>query len=94
MTSTAMTTATNPRIGSVHDTMLWTVGLNLDTKNNTAPTDTLCFWPENFKEMQRQHEPLKHGFLIKQRLELGEGAKTSVSLMTWITWVLMVFMTA
>ena len=45
--------ATEPRVGGVHDKVPWTGGSNLDEQKNEAPTDVLCFRPENFKEMQK-----------------------------------------
>ena len=86
-------TVTEPRVGGVHDKVPWTGGSNLDEETNEAPTDVLCFRPENFKEMQKQHECLKRGLPIEQRLELAEGSKMSISLITWITWMMIEFTT-
>jgi len=84
---------TTPRVGGNNDGVAWTGGSNLDGEKNDAPTDVLCFRPENFKEMQKQHECLKKGLPIEQRLELGEGSKISISLITWITWMMIEFTT-
>ena len=84
---------TEPRIGGNSDGVAWTGGSNLDGEKNTAPTDVLCFRPEHFKEMQKQHECLKKGLPSEQRLELGEGSKMSISLITWITWMMIEFTT-
>ena len=84
---------TTPRVGGIQDKVPWTGGSNLDEEKNEAPTDVLCFRPENFKEMQKQHECLKRGLPIEQRLELGEGSQMSISLITWITWMMIEFTT-
>jgi hypothetical protein len=57
---------TEPRIGGNNDGVAWTGGSNLDEEKNTAPTDVLCFRPEHFKEMQKQHECLKKGLPSEQ----------------------------
>ena len=87
----ATSTATKPRIGDVHDGVPWTGGSNIN--KNTEPEDVLCFRPENFKEMQKQHESLKQGLPEEQRLELVDGSKTTIGLITWITWMMMLFTT-
>ena len=87
------TRMTTPRVGGSNDGVAWTGGSNLDSEKNDVPTDVLCFRPENFKEMQKQHECLKKGLPIEQRLELGEGSKPSIILITWITWMMIEFTT-
>ena len=52
-----------PRIGGISDEVPWTGGSNL--KSNTAPVDVLCFGPENFREMQKQHDSLKQGLPVE-----------------------------
>ena len=84
---------TTPRVIGIHDKVPWTGGSNLDEQTNEAPTYVLCFRPKNFKEMQKQHECLKRGLPIEQRLELCEGSKMSISLITWITWMMIEFTT-
>ena len=69
---------TAPRIGGILDKVPWTGGSNL--KPNDAPVDVLCFRPENFREMQKQHDSLKKGLPVEQRLELGDGTKSPISL--------------
>ena len=59
------------------DKVAWTGGSNLQDKRNKAPTDALCFRPENFREMQKQHDSLKQGLPTEQRSELGEGGKSN-----------------
>ena len=83
--------ATKPRIGGVYDGVPWTGGSNIN--QNTEPEDVLCFHPENFKEMQKQHESLKKGLPDEQKLELVDGSKTFIGLITWITWMMMMFTT-
>jgi hypothetical protein len=83
--------ATKPRIGGVYDGVPWTGGSNIN--KSTEPEDVLCFRPENFKEMQKQHESLKKGLPDEQKLELVDGSKTSIGLITWITWMMMLFTT-
>ena len=73
--SNEMATPTSPRIGGALDKVPWTGGSNLAAKKNTAPIDVLCFRLENFREMQKQHDSLKQGLPVEQRLELGEGGK-------------------
>jgi hypothetical protein len=80
---------TAPRIGGILDKVPWTGGSNL--KPNDAPVDVLCFRPENFREMQKQHDSLKKGLPVEQRLELGDGTKSPISLINWITWMMMSF---
>ena len=92
-TVTPAATMTTPRVGGSNDGVAWTGGSNLNEEKNDVPTDVLCFRPENFKEMQKQHECLKKGLPIEQRLELGEGSKMSISLITWITWMMIEFKT-
>ena len=87
------TSATEPKVGRTHDDIPWTGGSNLDGQKNKAPTDVLCFRPENFKEMQKQHAYLKKGLPLEQMLELGEGSNMSISLITWITWMMIGFTT-
>ena len=41
--------------------------------------------------MQKQHDSLKQGLPTEQQLELGEGVKTPISLINWITWMMMAF---
>ena len=86
-----MTSPTAPRVGGVLDKVPWTGGSNLQAKKNDAPVDVLCFRPESFREMQKQHDSLKQGLPTEQRLELGEGVKTPISLINWITWMMMAF---
>ena len=43
--------------------------------------------------MQKQHELLKKGLPDEQKLELGDGTKISIGLITWITWMVMLFTT-
>lgn len=83
--------ATKPRIGGVYDGVPWTGGSNIN--KSTEPEDVLCFRPENFKEMQKQHESLKKGLPDEQKLQLVDGSKTSIGLITWITWMMMLFTT-
>ena len=83
--------ATKPRIGDIYDGVPWNGGSNIN--KNTEPEDVLCFCPENFKEMQKQHESPKQGLPEEQRLELVEGSKTTIGLITWITWMMMLFAT-
>ena len=80
---------TSPRIGGILDKVPWTGGSNLT--GNAAPVDVLCFRPENFREMQKQHDSLKKGLPVEQRLELGDGVKSPISLIHWITWMMMSF---
>ena len=70
-----MTTPTTPRIGGLVDKVPWTGGSNSQAKKNKEPTDVLCFRPENFREMQKQHDSSKQGLPTEQHLELGEGRK-------------------
>ena len=78
---------------NIPTTLEYSGGSNLEAKKNNEPEDVLCFRPEGFKEMQKQHELLKQGLPVEQKLELVEGTKTSVGLVTWITWMMMLFMT-
>lgn len=83
--------ATEPRVGRVISGVAWTGGSNLEAEKNAMPEDVLCFHPETFKEMQKQHESLKQGLDVEQRLELVDGAETTDGLVTWITWMMMLF---
>ena len=85
--------ATAPRIGGISGETAWTGGSNVSSLKNTSPEDVLCFRPETFKEMQKQHESLKQGLPLEQKLELVEGSRTTVGLITWITWMMMQFAT-
>ena len=82
-----------PRVGGVSQGVPWTGGSNLSGKKNDAPADVLCFRPQTFKELQRQHESLKQGLEPEQRLEFVDGNKTSIGLTVWITWMMMLLVT-
>ena len=75
---TATAAATKPRVGGVSGETAWTGGSNLSALRNQSPEDVLCFRPETFKEMQKQHESLKQGLPLEQKLELVEGSRTTV----------------
>jgi hypothetical protein len=57
---------TTSRVGGSNNGVPLTGGSNLDEKKNEVPIYVLCFRPENFKEMQKQHECLKRGLPINQ----------------------------
>ena len=61
LNSTLEVKMNTPRVGGNNDGVPWTGGSNLDEKKNEVPIDVLCFRPENFKEMKKQHACLKKG---------------------------------
>lgn len=50
----------------------------------SGPLDVLCYRPEDFKSMQKQHESLKAGLEPSKRLELPSGNSKGIALTTWI----------
>ena len=86
---TGATAMQGPRVGGVVDGVVWTGGSNIPTQQQNAPEDVLCFRPAGFKEMQKQHENLKRGLDVSQKLEFVDGNKTTVGLTMWITCMMM-----
>lgn len=62
----------------------WVGGSNLGSQSMRAPLDVLCYRPEDFKSMQKQHESLKAGLEPPKRLELPSGNNKGIALTTWI----------
>ena len=78
-----------PRVGGISYGTAWTGGSSVDSKRNKDPVDILCFRPNNFKDMQKQHESLKKGLDSDKRLEIDDGSKVTVGLTMWVTWMSM-----
>ena len=89
--TTTMQPATSPRVGGISHGTAWTGGSSLVSKRNKDPVDILCFRPNSFKDMQKQHESLKKGLESDKRLEIDDGSKVTVGLTMWVTWMSMMF---
>ena len=78
-----------PRVGGKIGGVIWVGGSNIKGKQKKKPVDILCYRPESFKDMQKQHENLKKGLDSEKRLEIDDGSKVAVGLTMWVTWMSM-----
>ena len=78
-----------PRVGGKIGGVVWVGGTNILEDQKKKPVDILCYRPESFKDMQKQHENLKKGLDSDKRLEIDDGSKVAVGLTMWVTWMSM-----
>ena len=78
-----------PGVGGKIGGVVWVGGTNILEDQKKKPVDILCYRPESFKDMQKQHENLKKGLDSDKRLEIDDGSKVAVGLTMWVTWMSM-----